>query len=265
MKKRNAILLVLLLVVGFAAVSTTLVLNGTIGVSFNDDEFNVIFTEANINGEGSSAIIDENTKQTITFSSSKLTKLNDIAILDYKIKNTSTQYDSDVTINCTIEESEYIDVTSELEKELITDDFKTTLRAQEEKSGVIKAKLIKSYTGEDKELSVVCKIDVIPTEKDEAVEIDACYPKTKTNGNIQWRDDDCSGDITVGDLITLGTESFYVIENNDENIQMLAKYNLEVGNVCTSGSSSSCTLIENPSGIQNEEMIAWHSSWPNKE
>ncbi len=34
---------------------------------------------------------------------------------------------------------------------------------------------------------------------------------------------------------------------------MLAKYNLEVGNVCTS--SSSCTLIENPSGIQDATMI----------
>ncbi len=40
-----------------------------------------------------------------------------------------------------------------------------------------------------------------------------------------------SGDGThIGDEIACGTEHFYVIESKDDNIKMLSKYNLYVGN-----------------------------------
>ena len=60
-----------------------------------------------------------------------------------------------------------------------------------------------------------------------------------------------SGDLeTVGSEIAIGDEHFY---NTGGKIAMLAKYNLEVGNVCTS--LSSCTPIDNPSGLQDASMI----------
>ena len=65
------------------------------------------------------------------------------------------------------------------------------------------------------------------------------------NGNLE----------TVGSEVAIGDEHFYIISNTDGEITMLAKYNLEVGNVCTS--FSSCTLIENASGIQDLEMIGY--------
>ena len=34
---------------------------------------------------------------------------------------------------------------------------------------------------------------------------------------------------TIGDEISCGTEHFYVIENNDDNVTMMSKYNLYVG------------------------------------
>ena len=63
-----------------------------------------------------------------------------------------------------------------------------------------------------------------------------------------------SGDYdTVGSEVCIAEECFYVISSDDASVTMLAKYNLEVGSVCTS--SSSCIPIENPSGIQDSEVI----------
>lgn len=77
-----------------------------------------------------------------------------------------------------------------------------------------------------------------------------------TDNGVKKSLDIISGDLnTVGSEVAIGDEHFYIISNTDGEITMLAKYNLEVGNVCTS--SSSCTLIENPSGIQDSEMIGY--------
>ena len=56
MKKRNIIILIFLLVIGFAAVSTTLVINGNLNIGYNTEDFEsgVIFTKAEIpNGKAS--------------------------------------------------------------------------------------------------------------------------------------------------------------------------------------------------------------------
>ena len=77
-----------------------------------------------------------------------------------------------------------------------------------------------------------------------------------TDNGVKKVLDIISGDLnTVGSEVAIGDEHFYIISNTDGEIAMLSKYNLEVGNVCTS--SSSCTLIENPSGIQDSEMIGY--------
>ena len=39
MKKRNIIILIFLLVIGFAAVSTTLVINGNLNIGYNTEDF----------------------------------------------------------------------------------------------------------------------------------------------------------------------------------------------------------------------------------
>ena len=65
-----------------------------------------------------------------------------------------------------------------------------------------------------------------------------------------------SGDLqTIGSEIAIGDEHFYVISSDEDSVTMLAKYNLAVGNICTS--SSSCTPIENSSGNQEPEMIGY--------
>ena len=46
MKKRNIMILVFMLVIGFAAVSTTLVINGTLNIGYNEENFSssVVYT-----------------------------------------------------------------------------------------------------------------------------------------------------------------------------------------------------------------------------
>ena len=51
MKKRASIVVaILLLAVGFAAISTALIINGNTKVSENADDFSVIFTAASLDG-----------------------------------------------------------------------------------------------------------------------------------------------------------------------------------------------------------------------
>ena len=46
MKKRNIMILVFMLVIGFAAVSTTLVINGNLNIGYNEENFSssVVYT-----------------------------------------------------------------------------------------------------------------------------------------------------------------------------------------------------------------------------
>ena len=62
------------------------------------------------------------------------------------------------------------------------------------------------------------------------------------------------GDINeIGTVVTIGDEQFYTIGTEGDNVKLLAKYNLHVGNVCTD--ASTCSSIENSTGIQNSSSL----------
>lgn len=258
MKLKKILLLVLLLVIGFASVSTALFMNGKVGISANNSDFDIIFTDASISDDGSVSISPS--KKEIVFSSSKLINLDDEVVVDYKIKNTSTQYDADVTINCSTAENEYISIKNELANQLISDTFQITLEAQEEKSGSLIASLIKAYSGDDASVDVTCKIIGNAIERDNINEPDYCDisnpPITEINSWL-WKDNDCSKDLSIGDLITIDTESFYIYNLEGDTIKALAEYNLYVGNTCTSGATSSCTTLQNSTGLQDSRAIGY--------
>ncbi len=92
MKKRYMLLLLLLLAVGFAAVSTNLILNnkGTIGVSNLD----VVFINANASTESIANISEDGKK--ITYSSRQLTKVGDEETLYYVVENKSKDYSAKI-------------------------------------------------------------------------------------------------------------------------------------------------------------------------
>ncbi len=166
MKKRQFVILILLLIIGFASVTTTLVLNGKVGVGVELDDFDVIFIESLLDGrEDKKATISED-KKTITFSTDKLINVGDSSRLDYKVKNTSTQYNADVEINCTNEANEYVNVTSSFDGNQIPLISPINIKAQEVKSGYINAELIKAYAGEDTSIEIKCTINVTATSRE---------------------------------------------------------------------------------------------------
>lgn len=109
-KKRNLIIIgVLFMVVGFAAVTTTLYLNGIITIGTSDD-FSVIFSNAVLDGTdiSTSAISDD--KKTITFDTNDLVSKGDTSVLDYEISNNSTQYNSEIDISCSSADGNFIEL-----------------------------------------------------------------------------------------------------------------------------------------------------------
>ena len=67
-------------------------------------------------------------------------------------------------------------------------------------------------------------------------------------------DKDSNGVASLSDVITCGTESFYVMSNENEEITMLSMYNLYVGDVITVDTEYnplSQTPLENPTGKQD--------------
>lgn len=218
--KKVVIALIVALVIGFAGVSTTLLISGALKIGFNADDFGVIFTEAVINGEKSSAVISENKKE-ITFSSSKLSTLDESSILNYKVKNKSTQYNAEATINCTTEETEYVSVVNELGEDIIGENYKTVLLAQEERSGVITAKLVKPYVGEDTSITVKCVIDVKPTIEETTKQTSDTTTTTQTDDETKYNlTIDPDGGLYNGSTDTINTK---VAENTEVTLDEVTK------------------------------------------
>ena len=95
MKRKSAIVIAIFIMsIGFAAVSTTLIINGNTKVSENADDFSVIFTAATLDGTDVYASVIDETKEIISFSTSGLTTLNQTSVLTYEITNNSSNYDA---------------------------------------------------------------------------------------------------------------------------------------------------------------------------
>ena len=103
--KTGIIVAILLLAVGFAAITTTLYINGTAVIKPDDENFkkNVIFTDVNVDATakaaGATATLSADSK-TITFTTQEMKSIGDTAVLSYKIKNGS-QYVAQIgSISC---------------------------------------------------------------------------------------------------------------------------------------------------------------------
>ncbi len=164
MKKRNIIILMILLVIGFAAVSTTLVINGTLNIGYNEENFSssVVYTRAET--EDGTAEINQDDKN-ITFETNKLENVNETATLEFDVTNKSRNYDAEVTIKCGLKEdfksfSEYLDITMSLESpfELISSETKT---------GYLTIKLKKAYNEEmETRIEMSCELVTEPLERE---------------------------------------------------------------------------------------------------
>ena len=69
-----------------------------------------------------------------------------------------------------------------------------------------------------------------------------------------------SGDIdTVGSIVSIGDEKFYVIGQEDGNVKLLSMYNLHVGNKYDDENGT--VALTNPTGIQDSTAIGWFDGY----
>ena len=123
--------------------------------------------------------------------------------------------------------------TDKIESDLKTDDIKID-RGLDGRSKVI---LIREANNCQKEGSIPAGSQVDSATGDENSPI--IYPEGKTKATVE-----------VGDIVTIGTEEFYVVKHDGSDLVLLAHYNLNVG----SNKKESAT-----EGIQDSEVKGWVS------
>ena len=137
MKRKNILVLaIILMAIGFAAVSTTLFINGNINIASNTQDFDVYFSKAYENGIENNTLIQDKTHITFT---ANLKEIDEVYELKYEVTNASKNYDVSVSIHVP-NGSEYLQVTN---------DFDTNnLLARTTREGILTLKVIKGVTEE---------------------------------------------------------------------------------------------------------------------
>ena len=161
MKKSILILSIILMSIGFAAVSTTLIINGSAKVSENQDDFSVIFTAASIDGKDVYSTAVDDTKKTITFTTSELKTLGQTSILTYEVTNNSSNYDANVRVTCVPKKGTTAKYTSIKNK---LDNDATVVKAKTSVNGILTITLNKTATEEVSE-EYICKLEFNAVER----------------------------------------------------------------------------------------------------
>ena len=129
--KASIAIAILLLAIGFAAISTTLIINGNIKVGENTDDFSVIFTKATLDGTDVYANVIDDTKKILNFSTNDLKTLNQTSVLNYEVMNASNIYDAKIQVNCKVKddaEAKYTSIKNALENDATVVKAKETLK-----------------------------------------------------------------------------------------------------------------------------------------
>ncbi len=163
MKKRSMLIVAILLMsIGFAAVSTTLVINGNAKIGENEEDFSVIFTAASIDGKDVYSSVIDDTKKIITFETNELKTLNQTSILTYEVTNNSSNYDAEVSVTCVPKEGTTAKYTSIKNK---LDNDATVVKAKESLNGTLTVTLDKTSLEEVSE-EYTCKLEFDAVERD---------------------------------------------------------------------------------------------------
>ena len=224
MKKKGAIIVAIILMsIGFAAISTTLIINGNTNLSENKEDFSVIFTAASIDGNDVYASVVDETKKTITFTTSELKTLNQTSILTYEVTNNSSNYDANVTVTCVSKEGTTAKYTSIKNK---LDNDATVVKAKESLNGTLTVTLDKVATESVTE-EYTCKLEFNAIERD-----------TIADGLTQFEKDSWS---TIASNVKSGNTSKYNVGDTKEvDLGDLGIHTVRISNMseCTNGETS---------------------------
>ena len=217
MKRRSAIVIAILVMsIGFAAVSTTLIINGSAKVSENTDDFSVIFTSASLDGTDVYASIIDDTKKIINFNTKDLKNVGDTSVLNYEITNNSSNYDAEVQVTCKVKENttaKYTSIKNELENNA------TVVKAKESVNGTLTVNLEKTATEEARE-NYVCTLTFNAVERAELGENLPAFTKdswSKIAANVKTGNTDRYnvGDTKEVDLGSFGTHTVRIANKSE--------------------------------------------------
>ncbi len=163
MKNKSVLIIaILLMAIGFAAISTTLIINGNAKVSENESDFSVIFTAANLDGNNVYNSVIDDTKKIINFTTSELKWLHQTSILTYEVTNNSSNYDAEVSVTCVPKDgttAKYTSIKNKLENDA------TKVLAKSSVNGTLTVTLDK-VTTENVTEEYTCKLEFNAVERD---------------------------------------------------------------------------------------------------
>ena len=148
---------ILLLGIGFAAVSTTLYISGNVGITANEADFDVKFTKAKLDGTDISTSAISADGKTITYGTNDLSMVGDKSTLDFEITNNSELYDAEVSIECSA-------TGTKRDYYSITKNVASTIVAKTKEAGKVDVELIKATT-EDITEEFTCTLTATATER----------------------------------------------------------------------------------------------------
>ena len=153
-KKKYILIFIILLTIGFASVTTLLVINGNTRISVNESDFVLYYSDAYINGIEDKSIIKD--PRNIEFSA-EFSKVKQEYVIDYEITNGSKNYDAQLEMVCT-SGNEYLDVKNDL-------DVDTILVSQDKRIGTLTIKQIKSSIQDSLNFTIKCTINANAIER----------------------------------------------------------------------------------------------------
>ncbi len=225
-KKSMLIIAILLMSIGFAAISTTLIINGNAKVSENNEDFSVIFTAASIDGTDVYSTAVDETKKTITFTTSELKTLGQTSILTYEVTNNSSNYDAEVTVTCVPKEgtkAKYTSIKNKLENDA------TVVKAKSSVNGTLTVTLDKVATESVTE-KYTCKLEFNAVERDT---LGSNIPTPISFESDSWS--------TIAANVKSGNTSKYNVGDTKEvDLGSLGKHMVRISNMseCTNGETS---------------------------
>ena len=243
-KKSMLILAILLMSIGFAAISTTLVINGNANVSENNEDFSVIFTAASIDGKDVYTTAVDETKKTITFTTSELKTLNQTSILTYEVTNNSSNYDANVIVTCvpkTGTTAKYTSIKNKLENDA------TVVKAKESLNGTLTVTLDKVATESVTE-EYTCKLEFNAVERDALGEN---IPDPVSFTSDSWK--------TIQKAVQTGNTSKYNVGDTKEvDLGSLGKHMARISNMsaCTTETSeTACGFVVEFADVITEQSF----------
>ncbi len=245
MKRKSIIAVtILLLAIGFAAISTTLIINGRTKIGENTDDFSVIFTAASLDGTDVYKNVISQDKKTITFETNDLKTLNQTSVLNYEVTNNSSNYDAEVQVNCKTKENttaKYTSIRNELEGNA------TVIKAKTSLNGTLTVTLNKVATEEVRE-EYICTLTLNAVERDT---LGQEIPDPVSFTTDSWQ--------TIQRAVKTGNTSKYNVGDTKEvDLGDLGTHTVRVANKseCTNGETSetACGFV-----VEFADVITKHS------